>query len=70
MIEIVEELSELMTYNNAILYCQFLEYRGHNDWRMPTKEECDDYHIISWCRTIIQFDRDDGDWAIVPVRDI
>lgn len=68
MIEIAEELTELMTYNNAILYCQFLEYRGHNDWRMPTKKECDDYHIISWCQMIIQFD--DGDWAIVPVRDI
>jgi hypothetical protein len=28
-----------MTYNEALLYCQFYNHRGYNDWRMPTQKE-------------------------------
>jgi hypothetical protein len=31
--------SKVMSYEEAILYCQFLEYNGHRDWRMPTSSE-------------------------------
>jgi hypothetical protein len=30
---------EMMTYDEAVLYCQFLEYNGHTDWRLPTQNE-------------------------------
>jgi hypothetical protein len=28
-----------LTYEEAELYCQFLEYNGHRDWRIPTLDE-------------------------------
>lgn len=28
-----------MTYAEALLYCRFLDYNGHKDWRMPTNGE-------------------------------
>jgi hypothetical protein len=31
-----------MTYTEAVLYCQFCNYNGYMDWRMPTMDEwCD-----------------------------
>jgi hypothetical protein len=35
-----------MTYDEAILYCQFLEYNGYSDWRLPTRAE----YLKDWCR--------------------
>lgn len=28
-----------MSYDAALMYCFFLEYNGHNDWRLPTFDE-------------------------------
>ena len=39
MIEVAPRSENRMTYEEAILYCQFLEYNGHSDWRLPTSAE-------------------------------
>jgi hypothetical protein len=39
MIEVAPITYVKLTYEEAILYCQFLEHNGHRDWRMPTYEE-------------------------------
>lgn len=39
MIEVAPESDRVMSYNEALLYCQFLDYDGHQDWRMPTEDE-------------------------------
>jgi len=28
-----------MTYEEAVLYCQFCRYNGYSDWRLPTRDE-------------------------------
>jgi hypothetical protein len=48
MIEIAPSPKNKMVYADALLYCQFLNYNGYNDWRMPTKEEY--YYINSKSR--------------------
>jgi hypothetical protein len=71
MLEVAPRSKNYMTYEEAILYCQFLEYNGHRDWRMPTRDEYSSnaYH-----------DARVGDWYIdrtvcyaswvTPVRDV
>lgn len=39
MIERAPMSEKRMTYDDAVLYCQFLEYNDHRDWRMPTRSE-------------------------------
>ena len=39
MIEYAPVSRVFMSYEEAVLYCQFLEYRGHRDWRLPTEDE-------------------------------
>jgi hypothetical protein len=69
MIELAPKSNTMMTYDEAILYCQFLEHNGHNDWRMPTKAESDSTEKIwGWFqgRSVIP-----GHKAVVqPVRDV
>ena len=73
MIQIAPSSSDTMSYDEALLYCQFLEYDGHRDWRMPTMDEwtkSDDIKLMSWWirdpDTI-----EDGIWLTVePVRDV
>ena len=48
MIELAPSTENEMTYEEAILYCQFLEYDGHRDWRIPTKKEWSDYRYNIW----------------------
>jgi hypothetical protein len=31
--------NNMMSYNEAVLYCRFLKFNGHIDWRMPTRDE-------------------------------
>jgi len=28
-----------MTYHQAVAYCKAMKHLGHNDWRLPSKEE-------------------------------
>jgi hypothetical protein len=30
-----------LTYTEALIYCQFLEYNGHTNWRLPTYDDLD-----------------------------
>jgi|LakMenE18May11ns_1017448.scaffolds.fasta_scaffold9959551_44 hypothetical protein len=48
MIEIAPR-SGLVLLEDAILYCQFLNYNGYADWRMPTWTEWIEYtQIHGW----------------------
>lgn len=59
-----------LSYDEAVLYCQFLDYNGHQDWRLPTyKEWKDSPGLVGW-----YLDRDPTfnltAWMVIPVRDI
>ena len=38
-IEIEEVSDKNFTYNEAVVYCFFLEIHGKKGWRLPTKQE-------------------------------
>ena len=38
-----------LTYDEAVLYCFFLDYKGHRDWRLPTEYEYSVYLTGSFC---------------------
>lgn len=69
MIEYAPVSKNKMTYDEAIVYCQFLKYNGYRDWRLPTRE---DYflfgNIYGW-----YLDRErtaNSEHPVKPVRDI
>lgn len=39
MIELAPRSKNEMTYAEAVMYCVFLDYNGHTDWRLPTRAE-------------------------------
>lgn len=59
--------SSLMTYDNAILYCFFLEHNGYTDWRMPTSNE---YYRNSIQGSWFMGEPHDSStkWYVTPVR--
>lgn len=67
-----------MTYKEAVLYCQFLEYNGHRDWRLPTYAEFCQYIMSGWnpnSSGLVWFVNDKffdeiNEWYVNPVRDI
>lgn len=69
MIEKAPRTENEMTYEEALLYCQFLEYDGHSDWRLPTEEEyhesdiCTSWHVGTWWSNR-------RNWLVTPVRTI
>jgi hypothetical protein len=69
MIEFAPRTIFEMTFDEAILYCRFLEYNGHKDWRIPTADEYYTYaRILGWyCGRELH---DDYAWQVTPVRDI
>lgn len=72
-VEIAPETENLMTYDDALLYCQFLEYDGYRDWRMPTEEEwinLDHIQLMSWWRDDVNIKNDGIFLSVVPVRDV
>ncbi len=69
MIERAPISENKMTFEEAILYCQFCNHNGYTDWRMPTADEwiCDvDIPFSSWYIS----DPDVYASCVVPVRDI
>ena len=71
MIEIAPKSLKRMAYDEAILYCQFLDYDGHTDWRLPTEKE---YHSNSSITPISWHIGDPSGghrkWHVTPVRDV
>jgi hypothetical protein len=39
VIEWAPQSIDIMSYNDAILYCVFLDYNDHRDWRIPTLQD-------------------------------
>jgi hypothetical protein len=66
MIEIAPMSKNKMTYDEAVLYCQFLDYNGHTDWRLPTKDD----HADIWGWHESEVDPIIEKWYVYPVRDI
>jgi hypothetical protein len=50
MIEVAPTPPKKMTYDEAVLYCQFLTHRGFTNWRLPTYEEWYDHSTttLTW----------------------
>ena len=74
MIELAPESCEWLTYNEAILYCQFCDHNEHLDWRMPTAEEYRYYSITyGWyvnTESIRRAYHSAATRRVTPVRDI
>jgi hypothetical protein len=79
MLEIAPVSPTAMSYDDALLYCQFLEHDGYRDWRMPTAEEYDQFIIggrmIAWYVGRRQYYRRVTDGSCVeawvyPVRNV
>lgn len=73
MIDIAPSSSDTMTYDDALLYCQFLEYDGYRDWCMPTEEEwinLDHIQLMSWWCDDVNIKNDGIFLSVVPVRDV
>lgn len=68
MIEFAPKSKHMITYEEAILYCQFLNYNGHRDWRMPTYDELDHHMTLSsWW---VDDPTSCATWYATPVRDV
>ena len=69
MIEIAPR-SGLVLLEDAILYCQFLNYNGYNDWRIPTLAEWINYTQIHGWHNQYQsrYNRKNLSLVVYPVR--
>jgi hypothetical protein len=64
-----------MTFNDAVLYCQFLEYDGHRDWHLPTRDEyfepVNGKLPATWFADDERaYSKDNGEWYVLPVRNV
>ena len=70
-----------MSYDDAVLYCQFCNHDGYTDWRMPTRTEYYELHLqygtkvyktLSGCWYIshVPVEYVPGYAPALPVRDI
>lgn len=72
MLEAAPMSDQEMTYEEAILYCQFLKYNEHSDWRLPTKDEYfTEDEIVTGCwNTGWYNDVMTGRRTVCPVREV
>ena len=72
MIELALRSENEMTYEEAVLYCQFCRYNGYSDWRMPTKKEYLLNSMHGWYINRYDSDRNRTlfTWWVGPVRDV
>jgi hypothetical protein len=64
-----------MTYEEALLYCQFCDHGGHNDWRMPTNDEYARLQLNgNWCWDTSDFGsvahKVGSTFPVIPVRSV
>ena len=59
-----------LTYDEAVLYCLFCNHDGHNDWRMPTREERDTCDSIRFWIVDDEWRTNTTLWPVRPVRTI
>jgi hypothetical protein len=69
MIELAPITQNKMTYEEAILYCQFCNHDGYTDWRLPTFFESNLlhrcwYYPYSGLREIVELRQ------VIPLRDV
>lgn len=70
MIEVALKTKNEMTYDAALLYCQFLDYNGYKDWRLPTYDEWNHTDDMEWCWYINRNTIKYSVWRVFPVRDV
>lgn len=80
MIQAAPPTNDDMTYEEAIVYCQFCTHNGYTDWRLPTWDECcssasNIYFRINskfcWYSDIKRFTfHPHPNRKVIPVRDI
>jgi hypothetical protein len=68
MIEKAPRSEKSLSYDDALLYCQFLEYDSHRDWRIPTVDEYFEFDIWGWYSG--DPEARSGVYRVVPVRSI
>lgn len=71
MIQAAPPTNDDMTYEEAIVYCQFCAHNGYTDWRLPTFAECKEYGLgyDHWWQVDMKF-RPGLLAPVNPVRDI
>ena len=70
MLNFAPMTSKEMTYEEAVMYCFFLEHGGHRDWRLPTLDEYStNLGLSGWYinRHISRFSYNTN-WKVCPVR--
>jgi len=72
MIELGYESNRMMSYDEALLYCMTLSYKGHYDWRLPVASEAIFEFAIWVDENSILFAKSHPyvKYPAIPVRDI
>jgi hypothetical protein len=70
MIEFAPRSKEPMLYDEAILYCRFLEHNEHKDWRMPTQDEYRASSMITGWYMENRYNNSVTLLFVFPVRDV
>jgi hypothetical protein len=70
MIESAPESENMMTYEEAVLYCSFCNYNGYTDWRMPTAAEYGKLKMTLCWYVTVQIPSNNVCWWVIPVRDV
>ena len=70
MIEFAPAVTEVMSFNQAWLYCLTLSHDGHKDWRMPDIVDSWAYptfELHGWFLDDEHYNQ--GPYTVTPVRD-
>ena len=69
-IEIAEVSDKNFTYDEAVIYCFFLQIDGKKGWRLPTEREYNSYNNIWGWYQDDERNKNLHHFRITPVRDI